>query len=172
MVTGLSLNTLQIARLKLVVRAATRSVYEAVLGFRKRCFPVKPNTALRIVAVIHSWHIQVAFHVAALHEEWQVTFASSLKHARKLMQTLPVHALIYDYDSGEGDWRNLCSDCVQHGVCFQLIARAPTDDLFLSVISAGGSGVLWKPVTSAQIISSVRFAGILAEGPPTNAERV
>lgn len=57
----------------------------------------------------------------------------------------------------------MCEECVEYGVCFQVVANTPTDDLFLSVISAGGLGVLCKPLTSERMIIAMRFARSLTK---------
>ena len=85
------------------------------------------------------------------------------------MDRYPVMALMYDTDSHEADWRRLCALAVESGIGFHLIVRAPSDDLFLSVISAGGAGVVAKPVTSDQLASAVHLARSFSEARLTSA---
>jgi AmiR/NasT family two-component response regulator len=44
-----------------------------------------------------------------------------------------------------------------------MIARDPSDDLFLEAIGAGGFGILWKPLTSEKLISAIHLARSCAE---------
>ncbi|HWB99048.1 MAG TPA: hypothetical protein VG672_20205 [Bryobacteraceae bacterium] len=90
-------------------------------------------------------------------EEWQCVIATSLDQAVRLLDRSPVETLIYDLDSGEGDWHKLCARAVDAGIAFQLIATSPDEDLFFSVLGAGGAGVLAKPVTSEQLAAAIRF---------------
>ena len=127
------------------------------------------RSVLRIVALTHGPHTKVTIRIAALREGWQLMFVQSLKDALELLRRIPVDILVYDWESDERDWRKLCEGCVEHGVCFQVVANTATDDLFLSVISAGGLGVLCKPLTSERMINAMRFARSLTKGLRTAA---
>jgi hypothetical protein len=81
----------------------------------------------------------------------------------ELFGSIPVNILVYDRQSDERDWHRLCEGCVEHGVCFQLVANMAIDDPFFSVISAGGLAVLRKPLTSECMIIAMRFARSLTE---------
>jgi hypothetical protein len=106
---------------------------------------------------------RIALLIASLNEHWQLVLVSSPEEARRLLPGLAVDILVYDYGSGEGEWRKLCGACVDCGIIFQLVASAPSDDLFLQVIAAGGLGVLWKPVTSEKLISAMHLARCLSD---------
>jgi DNA-binding response OmpR family regulator len=155
-------------RLKRVLSAARR-IYGELRKTRSRPFSVSDRRALRIVAVTHGPHTRVTIRIAALREGWQLMFVHSLKDALELLRRIPVDILVYDWESDEKEWRKLCERCVEHGVCFQVVADTATDDLFLSVISAGGLGILCKPLTSERMIIAMRFARSLTKGPLTAA---
>lgn len=99
--------------------------------------------------------------IAAFHENWNIRRALSPADATALLRKAPSAALVYDWDSRKGDWRGLCSACVECGVPFHLLATTPSDDLFLAVAAAGGASVLWKPFSSEQIIAAISFASSL-----------
>src|ERR1039458_10322288 len=86
-----------------------------------------------------------------------------------LLRKAPSVALVYDWDSHEGDWRELCDACVHCGVHFHLVASMPPDDLFLAVAGAGGSGVLWKPLSAKQMLAAIDSARSLAGTAPHDA---
>ena len=155
-------------RLKTVLCAARR-IYSELRHTSVRPGSVSDRSVSRIVAVTHGPHTKVAIRIAALQEGWQLTFVQSPKDALKLLGRIPINILICDLESNEGDWHILCEWCVDHGVCFQLVANMATDDLFFSVISAGGLGVVCKPLTSECIIIAMRFARSLTEAQLTAA---
>ena len=130
---------------------------------QNHCFPAHSQSTLRIVALTHSLNTQIALHGAAFHENWELSFASSPKQALELLRSLQPAAFVYDYESGYGDWRYLCCGSTGNSVRFHVVAMSPTDDLFLSVVAAGGSSVLWKPLSSEQITSAIRCAHIITE---------
>ena len=152
----------QIVGLRRIVWAAGRTLYQMAHGLRTRRVPATPHDALRVVAITSGPNSKVALRMAALQEEWHLLFAPSPKDALKLLRSGAVDVLVYDYNSGEEDWRKLCSDCVERGIWFQLVANDPGDALFLSAITAGGLGVLWKPLSSAKLISAMQLARSLA----------
>jgi hypothetical protein len=98
--------------------------------------------------------------LAAFHRDWDIQFGATVAALMTLLRKAPTAALVYDWDSGEGDWRLLCKDCAQYRVPFYLAATKPPDDLFLAVAGAGGSGVLWKPFSADQIIAAIDSARI------------
>jgi hypothetical protein len=151
-------------RLKKVLCAA-RHIHSELRNTSSRAVSGRDRSALRIVAVTHGPHTKVTIRIAALREGWQLMFVHSLKDALELLRRIPVDILVYDWESDERDWRKLCEGCVERGVCFQVVANTVTDDLFLSVISAGGLGVLCKPLTSERMIIAMRFARSLTTGP-------
>jgi hypothetical protein len=150
-------------RLKKVLSAARR-IYNKLRQTSSRPCSVSNRTELRIVALTHSPHTKVAIRIAAFREGWQLRFVQSPKDALELLGRLPVDILIYDWESHEQDWHKLCEACVELGACFQLVANIATDDLFCSVISAGGLGLLCKPFTSECMIVAMRFARSLTAG--------
>jgi len=125
--------------------------------------PVAAPQQLRNAAMTVGPNTRIALVIASLREHWHLGILSSSEEARRLLPSLAVDVLVYDYDFGEGEWRKLCGACVDLGIIFQLVARSPSDDLFLEVVAAGGLGVLWKPVTSEGFISAVRLARCLSE---------
>jgi DNA-binding response OmpR family regulator len=151
-------------RLKKMLCAARR-IHSELRNTSGRAFSERDRSALQIVAVTHDPHTKVTIHIAALRDGWKFTFVQSLKDALELLRRIPVDILVYDWESDEKDWRKLCEGCVQHSVCFQVVANTVTDHLFLSVISAGGLGVLCKPLTSERMIIAMRFARSLTTGP-------
>jgi hypothetical protein len=150
-------------RLKRMLSAARR-IYSTLRKPSSRPLSVSDRSELRIVALTHSPHTKVAIRIAAIREGWQLRFIQSAKDALELLGRIPVDILVYDRESDEGDWHKLCEACVDHGACFQLVANMATDDLFLSVISAGGLGLLCKPLTSECMIVAMRFARDLTKG--------
>ncbi len=155
-------------RLKRVLCAARR-IYSELRQTCGRPVSVTDGSVSQIVAITHGPHTKVAIRIAALREGWQLRFVQSAKDAVELFGRIPVDILVYDRESDERDWHRLCEGCVEHGVCFQLVANMASDDLFLSVISAGGLGVLRKPLTSECMIIAMRFARSLTEGQLTAA---
>ena len=149
-------------RLKRVLRAARR-IYSELRQTSGCPVSVTDRSVSQIVAITHGPHTKVAIRIAALQEGWQLRFVHSAKDAVELLGRVPVDILVYDRESDERDWHRLCEGCIKHGVCFQLVANLTTDDLFLSVISAGGLGVLCKPLTSECMIIAMRFARSLTE---------
>jgi hypothetical protein len=152
----------QIARLRRLIGAVTRTLCQRQ-DVRNSGISVSPRHPLRVVAIARGPHTKAALRTIALHEDWHLLLAFSSEDARKLLGRFAVDILVYDYDSGGGNWRKLCSDCVDRGVGFQLVASVLSDDLFLESIAAGGLGVLWKPVTSEKMISAMRLARNFAE---------
>jgi len=150
------------SRLKRVLSAARR-IYSELRQTSSRPSSVSEHSELRIVALTHSPHTKVAIRIAALREGWQLRFVQSAKDAVELLGRVPIDILVYDRESDERDWHRLCENSVKRGVCFQLVANMATDDLFLAVISAGGLGVLCKPLTSECMIIAMRFARSLTE---------
>src|SRR5579863_4771381 len=135
-----------IARLWLTIGAA-RHFCQTAQDVRKNSVPVSSHHTLRVVAMSSGPHTKAALRTAALHKGWHLLLAFSPEDARKLLRSFAVDILVYDYDSGGGDWRKLCRECCDCGVGFQLVASVPSDDLFLEAIAAGGLGVLRKPIT-------------------------
>jgi hypothetical protein len=143
---------------------SARRIYRELRRNSSRPLSVSDRRVLRIVAVTHGPHTKVVIRTAALREGWQLRFVQSSKDALELIGRIPVDILVYDdCESDKKDWHKLCEGCVEHGVGFQLVANMATDDLFLSVISAGGLGVQCKPLTSECIITAMRFARSLTE---------
>jgi hypothetical protein len=153
------------------VLSAARRIYSELRQTSGRPASVSDRSVSRIVAVTHGPHTKVAIRMAALHESWQLTFVQSPKDALELLGRIPVDILVYDWESNESDWHKLCGVCVERRVCFQLLANMATDDLFFSVISAGGLGVVCKPLTSECIIKAMRFARSFTEAQLTAAAR-
>ena len=149
-------------RLKKVLCSARR-IYSELRRNSSRPLSVSDHRVLRIVAVTQGPHTKVVIRTAALREGWQLRFVQSSKDALELIGRIPVDIMVYDCESDKRDWHKLCDGCVEHGVCFQLVANVATDDLFLSVISAGGLGVLCKPLTSECMITAMCFARSLTE---------
>ena len=141
-----------------------QAIYRELRATSSCPFPVTERSVLRIVAVAHGPHTKGVIRIAALREGWHFRFAQSSQNALELLGRSPVNILVYDLESHQEDWHRLCEACVKHGVCFQLVANMATDDLFLSVISAGGLGLLCKPLTSESMILAMRFARTLTEG--------
>jgi len=149
--------------LRRLVSVTRSTLHHLLRELRRSRSPVGPLNALRIVAVTHCPEVQLALRMAAFREEWQLQFAFSQSDVTALLGDFAVHAVVYDHDFREVDWRTLCHQSVDRGIGFYLVAGAPTDQLFLSVMSAGGLGVLRKPVTMEEFISSMHFARSLAE---------
>jgi len=131
---------------------------------RRALCPLSRHNAPQLVAMAHGSHTVTTLMIAAFHENWNIRFAPSSADAMALLRKAPSAALVYDWDSQEGDWRALCSACVQRGVPFCLVATLPSDDLFLAVAVAGGAGVLWKPFSAEQIVAALGSAQSLAGG--------
>jgi DNA-binding NarL/FixJ family response regulator len=125
--------------------------------------PLPRHNALRLVVLTNGAHTTTTTMIAAFHENWAIRFAVSPGDAMALLRKAPTAALVYDWDLHEGDWRELCSACVQCGIPFHLVANMPSDDLFLAVASAGGSGVLWKPLSADQVIAAIGSARSLVD---------
>lgn len=153
----------QIARLWRMIGAASRTIGLIARDVRNSSVPASSHYTLRVVTISSGPHTKAALRTAALHEDWHLLLAFSSEDARKLLRRLAVDILVYDYDTGGGDWRKLCSECVDRRVAFQMIARDPSDDLFLEAIGAGGFGILWKPLTSEKLISAIHLARSCAE---------
>jgi hypothetical protein len=128
--------------------------------------PVHRNGALQLVVLAQGAHSITTLMIAAFHENWTIRFALSPSDAMALLRKAPSIALVYDWDSYEGGWRELCDACAHCGVSFLLVASMPTDDLFLAVAGAGGSGVLWKPLSAKQMIAAIGSARSLAGTAP------
>ena len=150
-----------------MLRAARR--IQRALWTTSRPSMASDRSVLRMVAVTHSPDTKAAIRIAALQEGWQLEVVQSARNAQELLGRLPVNILVYDLESDKGDWHKLCEGCVKHGVCFQLVANMAADDLFLSVVSGGGLGLLCKPLTSECMIIAMRFARSLTEGQLTAA---
>lgn len=112
---------------------------------------------IRLIVITRSQETRIAVWAAALRKPWQIALVSSAEHARKLLTESMVDVLFYDIDSVDEDWRALSCDSTRRGVGFQLLARAPSDELFLAAIGAGCLGVLWKPITSEKIVSAIHL---------------
>jgi len=137
-----------------------------LLAHLKRALcPRPPHAALQVVVLAHGAHTITTLMIAAFHENWTIRYALSPDDAMAFLRNAPSAALICDWDSHTGDWRGLCRACVQCGVPFHLAATWPSDDLFLAVAVAGGSGVLWKPFNAGQIVSAIGSSGSLAGAP-------
>jgi len=125
----------------------------------KRALSRSPrHNTLQLVALAHGVHTSTTLMMAAFHEHWDIRLALSSVHAMALLRKGPTVALVYDWDSGKGDWRVLCNACVECAVPFHLVATMPSDDLFLAVAVAGGSSVLWKPLGAQQMIAALDSA--------------
>jgi len=121
---------------------------------RTLCPPPR-NGALQLIVLAHGAHTITTLMIAAFHENWTIRFALSPSDAMALLRKAPSVALVYDWDSHQADWRELCNACAQCGVSFLLAASTPSDDLFLAVAGAGGAGVLWKPFSAEQLIAAL-----------------
>lgn len=115
----------------------------------------EPET--RLIVVTRSQETRIAVWAAGLRKLWQIELVGSADHARKVLTESTVDVLLFDIDTAGDDWRVLCQDSVRRGVGFQLLAKAPSDELFLAAIGAGGLGVLWKPITSEKIVSAMHL---------------
>jgi hypothetical protein len=104
--------------------------------------PVHRNGALQLVVLAQGAHTITPLMIAALHENWTIRFAPSPGDAMALLRKAPSVALV---------------------------ASMPTDDLFLAVAGAGGSGVLWKPLSAKQMLAAIDSARSLAGTAPHNA---
>ena len=151
------------------VLCVAQAIYRDLRTTSSRRVSVSERSVLRIAAVAHGPHTKSTIRIAALQEGWHLRFVQSPQDALELVGRFPVNFLVYDLESSGGSWHRLCERCVQHGVCFQLVANRATDDLFFSVISAGGLGLLCKPLTSESLIIAMRFARSLTEGQLTAA---
>ena len=140
-----------------------------LLARLKRVFPLPRHNALQLVVLAHGAHTTTTAMIAAFHENWTIRFALSPGDAMALLRKAPSAALVYDWESHEAGWRGLCSACVQRGVPFHLVANMPSDDLFLAVAGAGGSGVLWKPFRAEQMIAAIASTRSLAGMAPDDA---
>jgi hypothetical protein len=96
-----------------------------------------------------------AFMIAAFHEDWMIRFAQSPHDAMARLGNGESTVLIYDWDHYPAAWREVCTACSRNSVPFYLVATMPPDDLFLAVAGAGGSGVLWKPLTTEQMTAAI-----------------
>ncbi len=142
-----------------------------VLARLKRLLrPLPRNGTLQLVVLARGTHTVTTMMMAAFHENWAIRFALSPGDARALLRKAPSVALICDWDSHAGDWRELCNACVECRVPFHLAAEMPSDDLFLAVAGAGGSGVLWKPLNAKQVVAAVGSTRSLAVPVPDDAE--
>jgi hypothetical protein len=128
--------------------------------------PQPRQKALQLVVLARGAHTTTTLMIAAFHENWNIRFALSPCDAMALLRKAPSAALVYDWDSHEAGWQEVCSACVQRGVHFHLVASTPSDDLFLAVAGAGGSGVLWKPLRAEQMIAAIDSARSLAGTAP------
>ena len=153
----------RIARLRRMIAAVRQIFCQIGQDVRNSSVPISPHHALRVVAIAGGPHTKAVLRTVALYEDWDLLLVFSSEDARKLLRSPAVDIVVYDYDSGGGNWRKLCSDCVDRGVAFQMVANVPSDDLFLEAIAAGGLGMLWKPLTSEKMISAVRLARRFAE---------
>ena len=131
--------------------------------------PQPRQKALQLVVLARGAHTTTTLMIAAFHENWNIRFALSPCDAMALLRKAPSAALVYDWDSHEAGWQEVCSACVQRGVPFHLVASMPSDDLFLAVAGAGGSGVLWKPLRAEQVIAGISSARSLAGGAADDA---
>jgi hypothetical protein len=132
--------------------------------------PVPQRKALQLVVLAARVETTIPLMMAALHEDWNIRFAHSPAGALEMLRKAPSAALVCDWDSHAGDWRGLCNACVQCGTPFHLVAEMPSDDLFLAVAAAGGSGVLWKPLNAEQVTAAIGSARILARTAPDDAQ--
>jgi hypothetical protein len=139
----------------------------------KRAFCASPRPhSLQLVVLANQVNTAIPLLIAAFQQNWSIHFAPSAHHALAQLPRYPAAALVYDWDSWIGDWRELCAACVSSGVPFHLVAGKPPDDLFLAVASAGGSGVLWKPFSSEQIIAAIRSGDLTHAVPDPTLPRV
>ena len=151
-----------LAHCKRMVAAATRSLCHVACDLQNRYLRARPRSTMRIRIIVYSNNLdtRLALRVAAFSEDWQLTFASSVGHALELLQSMQLSALVHDCDCdcGEGEWRTVCAESLKRGVCFHAVARRPSDELFLSVVSAGGCSILSKPLTSNKVTSAIYSA--------------
>ncbi len=132
------------------------------MRLKRAFFPLPPNDGPQLVVLAQGAHTVANLMIAAFHANWTIRFASSPGAAVALLRKYPSVALVYDWDSHQGDWRELCGACLLSGVSFHLLAGMPPDDLFLAVVGAGGSGVLCKPLSPEQLIATIDSARRLA----------
>ena len=104
------------------VLCSARRIHSELRGSSSRPLLVSDHRVLRIVAVTHGPHTKVVIRTTALREGWQLRFVQSSKDALELIGRMPVDILVYDCESDNRDWRKLSEGCVEHGVCFQLVA--------------------------------------------------
>ncbi|SRR5581483_1332143 len=141
---------------------AVQGLSRVVQRIWKRCRLARKHKPL-ILVLTHSPQAKLAVRLAFLQEDWDYVITTCLGDTLKVLEKSRVETVIYDMDSGEAQWHDLCRAVVAGGACFYLIADVPNDDLFLSVIGAGGSGVLWKPVTSEQFVGAMHLARTVAD---------
>jgi hypothetical protein len=135
---------------------------------RRALWPQARNAG-QLVVLAHGVHTMTPLMMAALHENWNIRFAQSSGDAIARIRKAASVALIYDWDSHKSDWHAVCTACVQSGVPFYLVASSPSDDLFLAVAGAGGSGVLWKPLRAEQTVAAIVSVRSLAAPAPASA---
>ena len=136
---------------------------------KRALYPQPRRNVLQLVVLPHGTPTITTLMIAAFHEKWRIRFALSPRHAMVLLRKGPNVALVYDWDSHSGDWLEMCRACVQCGVPFHLVAEMPSDDLFLAVAGAGGSGVLWKPFNAEQVVAAIGSARSLAGTAPDDS---
>lgn len=117
--------------------------------------------ALTVIVITHDYQASIALLVAGFQQSWDISIATSLRDALKKLGRHHAAAIMYDLDSGEADWREVCALALENRLDFHLIVRAPTDELFMAVVAAGGSGVLWKPIGIEQVVSTIHFGRTL-----------
>ena len=117
--------------------------------------PLPRQNGMRLVVLGRGTRTITTFMIAAFQKNWDLRFALSAGDALALLRQAPQAALVCDWDSQPGDWRELCGACVRQGMPFHLIADMPPDDVFLAVAAAGGSSVLWKPFNADQVIAAM-----------------
>jgi len=137
---------------------------------RRALCPRPSSNAMKLILLARGEHTVTTLMMAAFHENWSIRFAPTPAAAIALLRKAPDAALVYYWDSHHGEWRELCSACVQCGVPFHLVADMPPDDLFLAVAGAGGAGVLWKPLNEERVIAALALARSLAATAPEDAQ--
>lgn len=143
--------------------AHTRPLAVILLARLKHALGALPqHCSPQLVVLAQGGHTITTFMITAFHENWTIRFALSPDAAMALLRKAPSAALVCDWDSHAANWRGLCGVCVQCNVPFYLAATNPSDDLFLAVAAAGGSGVLWKPVSAERIVAAMDSARSLA----------
>ena len=91
----------------------------SLLARLKRVLCPQPRQkALQLVVLARGAYTTTTLMIAAFHENWNIRFALSPFDAMALLGKAPSAALVYDWDSHEAGWQEVCSACVQRGVPF------------------------------------------------------